>query len=51
MFSAMEKDKKNKNGKFGLILTKGWGNMFKDLTDPDEEFRNWMTEYMTKYQS
>lgn len=51
LFSAMEKDKKNENGKFGLILTKGWGNMFKDLTAPDEEFRNWMTEYMTKYQS
>lgn len=51
LFSAMEKDKKNENGKFGLILTKGWGNMFKDLTAPDEEFINWMTEYMTKYQS
>ncbi len=46
LFKAMEKDKKNENGKFGLILTKGWGKMFKDLTEPDEIFMGWMNEYM-----
>ncbi|XWN37485.1 MAG: hypothetical protein ROO71_00895 [Balneola sp.] len=46
LYVAMEKDKKNEDGKFGLILTKGWGNMFKDLTQPDEIFKSWMTEYM-----
>lgn len=49
LIGAMEKDKKNENGKLGLILTKGWGNMFKDLTDPDEVFVNWMNEYMGIY--
>lgn len=46
LYVAMEKDKKNEDGKFGLILTKGWGKMFKDLTKPDETFKGWMTEYM-----
>lgn len=45
LINAMGKDKKNENGKLGLILTKGWGNMFRDFTEPDEIFRNWMQEY------
>lgn len=45
LISAMGKDKKNENGKLGLILTKGWGNMFRDLTEPDEVFLMWMKEY------
>ena len=47
----MENDKKNENGKLGLILTKGWGNMFKDLTLADQEFIEWMEEYMKAYHS
>jgi len=49
LYKAMEKDKKNENGKFGLILTKGWGKMFKDLTQPDDLFKGWMEEYMNTY--
>lgn len=49
LLSAMQKDKKNQDGKLGLILTKGWGNMFKDLTEPDETFTSWMKEYMNKF--
>lgn len=49
LLNAMEKDKKNENGKLGLILTKGWGSMFKDLTEPDETFIDWMNEYMNNY--
>ncbi|MBO6546933.1 MAG: hypothetical protein JJ932_15970 [Balneolaceae bacterium] len=49
LFKAMEKDKKNENGEFGLILTKGWGKMFKDLTEPDKLFKGWMEEYMNAY--
>jgi 3-dehydroquinate synthase len=49
LYKAMEKDKKNENGKFGLILTKGWGQMFKDLTEPNQTFKEWMDEYMQKY--
>jgi len=49
LISAMGKDKKNENGNLGLILTKGWGEMFKDLTPPDETFMAWMNEYMKTY--
>ena len=51
LLKAMEKDKKNENGKLGLILSKGSGNMFRDLTLPDAEFIGWMEEYMKSYQA
>jgi 3-dehydroquinate synthase len=50
LLTAMGKDKKNENGSIGLILTKGWGAMFRDLTPPDEVFMNWMSEYMNLFQ-
>lgn len=50
LLSAMGKDKKNENGRLGLILTKGWGRMFKDLTEPDEVFISWMKEYLKTHQ-
>lgn len=49
LISVMGKDKKNENGKLGLILTKGWGNMFRDLTEPDEVFQKWMEEYFSEH--
>lgn len=49
LISAMKKDKKNKDGNLGLILSKGWGNMFRDFTNPDTEFHNWLREYKTNY--
>ena len=45
LIDLMMKDKKNENGKIGFILTKGWGNMFKDLTSPDDIFVKWLYEY------
>lgn len=51
LLNAMQKDKKNENGRLGLILTKGWGKMFKDLTEPYDLFMNWMREYMENYHS
>jgi 3-dehydroquinate synthase len=45
LISLMMKDKKNENGKIGFILTMGWGNMFRDLTYPDDGFKNWLHEY------
>lgn len=49
LIKAMEKDKKNENGKLGLILTKGWGYMFKELTEPNQVFSDWMDKYMARY--
>lgn len=49
LLNAMQKDKKNQDGKLGLILTKGWGKMFKDLTEPNKTFMTWMQEYMDKF--
>lgn len=49
LMAAMAKDKKNKNGSLGLILTKGWGKMFKDMTEPDNTFISWIIEYMVYY--
>ena len=49
LLNAMQKDKKNQDSKLGLILTKGWGRMFKDLTEPDNKFMSWMEEYMNKF--
>lgn len=50
LIKAMEKDKKNENGQLGLILTKGWGKMFKDLTSVNDEFVQWINAYITEYQ-
>ena len=42
---ALSKDKKNVGNKLGLILNKGYGNIFKTLVDADENFILWLTEY------
>jgi 3-dehydroquinate synthase len=42
---ALSKDKKNKGPLLGLILNKGYGKVFKDLTENDITFRSWMVEY------
>ncbi len=42
---ALRKDKKNENGKLGLILTSGYGNMFKHMTPCDESFRQLIEDY------
>jgi hypothetical protein len=45
----MKKDKKNEYNKVGLILTKGEGNMFKELIDPYPDLFNHLNNYKSKY--
>lgn len=47
---ALKKDKKNVDNMLGLILNKGVGKVFKDFTNPDKTFINWLDEYLNKYQ-
>lgn len=49
LIDTLKKDKKNVDNQLGLILNKGAGKVFKDLTDPDETFRSWMIEYIKTY--
>ncbi|MFT4155382.1 AroB-related putative sugar phosphate phospholyase (cyclizing) [Parafilimonas sp.] len=43
--TALSKDKKNVDTRLGLILSKGLGKIFKDLTPPDDTFKSWLKEY------
>jgi 3-dehydroquinate synthase len=45
---ALSKDKKNVGNKLGLILNNGYGKIFKKLIEPDENFKNILTEYFKK---
>jgi 3-dehydroquinate synthase len=45
--TALSKDKKNVDAQLGLILNKGYGKIFKDLTALDDTFRSWLKEYFT----
>lgn len=42
---ALSKDKKNIGTKLGLILNKGYGNIFKASVVMDDKFTSWMEEY------
>lgn len=42
---ALSKDKKNVGKQLGLILNKGYGNIFKNIMENDDTFRQWMVEY------
>jgi 3-dehydroquinate synthase len=46
MVNALSKDKKNVGNKFGLILNKGYGKIFKCIIDADEQFISWLSEYL-----
>ncbi len=48
MEDALRKDKKNENGKLGLILSKGPGETFKTFKDLDVNFSNWLKEFFEK---
>jgi 3-dehydroquinate synthase len=43
--NALSKDKKNEGEKLGLILNKGYGNIFKNITLVDEQFVGWLKDY------
>lgn len=45
--NALSKDKKNKGHLLGLILNRGYGKVFKDFTENDHLFREWIEEYFT----
>ena len=42
---ALSKDKKNVGTKLGLILNKGYGKIFKNVMEADENFTLWLEEY------
>lgn len=42
---TISKDKKNVGTKLGLILNKGYGNIFKCVMEPDEQFARWLKDY------
>ena len=43
---ALSKDKKNVGTKLGLILNKGFGEIFKNVMEPDHNFTLWLKEYL-----
>ena len=45
---ALSKDKKNVGKRLGLILNKGYGNIFKHIMEADENFTSWLYEYFSK---
>lgn len=43
--NALTKDKKNVGTQLGLILNRGIGDIFKNITDNDDTFKGWIKEY------
>ena len=48
METALLKDKKNQNGKLGLILSRGPGKTFKEFKELNSDFSNWLQEFFNK---
>lgn len=48
LINVLGKDKKNVGTRLGLILTKGYGRVFKQIMSSDEQFRSWLREYFEK---
>jgi 3-dehydroquinate synthetase len=46
--NALLKDKKNADGQLGLILTRGFGDMFKQLVPLDDRFRGWLSAWFAE---
>jgi len=44
---ALKRDKKNRGVELGLILTSGFGEMFKQFVPLDEQFSSWLSEYFS----
>ncbi len=45
---ALSKDKKNVGNELRLILCKGYGKVFKDAQNLDDDFKGWLIEYFDK---
>jgi len=45
--NALKKDKKNVDNNIGLILTKGYGKVFKELRPFDEKLNSWIEDYFS----
>lgn len=43
--AALRRDKKNRGDELGLILTRGWGGMFKHFCPLDETLSGWIEEF------
>jgi 3-dehydroquinate synthase len=43
--TALSKDKKNVGSQLGLILSKGYGKIFKNIMDADDQFKGWIKDY------
>ena len=43
---VLKKDKKNIGSKIGLILARDFGNIFKNPIDADQQFKDWLHEYI-----
>lgn len=48
LIKALSKDKKNVGTKLGVILNKGYGQIFKNMMNADDNFTNWLEEYFEK---
>jgi 3-dehydroquinate synthase len=46
--AALRKDKKNADGRLGLILTRGFGRMFKELVPLDAAFSAWVRTWFAE---
>jgi 3-dehydroquinate synthase len=46
--AALRKDKKNAEGRLGLILTRGFGRMFKELVPLDSTFSAWVRTWFAE---
>ena len=42
---ALKRDKKNKDGEYGLILTKGAGKMFLDYVKMESDLMEWINDW------
>jgi 3-dehydroquinate synthetase len=44
--AALKRDKKNRGEQLGLILTSGFGRMFKHFVTPDAAFVSWLGAFL-----
>jgi len=45
LINVLKKDKKNEGNRLGLILNAGYGELFKNFVEPNEDFKLWLKSY------